>query len=230
MSIRKISLMISALLVFALSALTNVSNILSHEDISAIRIILGTDKVSEIKNFDEEIKMIRWAQVKVVELASDSNPIPDYSDREPMDLLKSKSGLCYDRSRTLDKIYAWLGFEVRHVYILYGQDKTQLNNWNMVKYFFSKSQSHAVTEVKTSRGWVVVDSNSLWISLDKDGLPIPANQIYLRQVDFENIPGYFLTPHWTFPGMYSRRGHLYRPFIPFPEFNWFDFLKYLWTN
>jgi Transglutaminase-like superfamily len=228
--IKKFFLIISALLLISLSVLTNVSTTIDPDDRIAIPIILGIDAAPETKNFHEEIRLIRFAQKKVMVVAPDFIGIPDYHEREPLDLLKAKSGLCFDRSRTLDKIYTWLGFEARHVYILYGESQTQLNNWNMVKYFFSKSQSHAVTEVKTSRGWILVDSNSLWISLNKDGLPIPANQIYLRQTEFEKIPEYFKTPYWAFPGMYSRRGHLYKPYIPLPEFNWPDFFNYLRTD
>ncbi len=216
--------------ILLLCVFTNVSTDLDSVDRVAIPIILETNNQPKINSFDEEIRIILWAQSKVINLAAGSNPIPEYQHREPMDLLKSKSGFCYDRSRTLDKTYQWLGFEVRHVYILFGDRNEQVSAWNFVKHLFSKSNSHAITEVKTSRGWIAVDSNSTWISISKNDLPIPAHQLYFRRNEFNDPPVFVNWPHWALPGLYSRRGHLYEPYVPFPELNWPDFLKYLWRD
>ena len=207
-----------------LAVVTNVSTHVQPEDVVAIKTILDVPQKPEVHSFDDEIRVIRWAQARVFKVAPDMVPIAEYSDREPMDLLKAKSGLCYDRSRTLDKALQWLGFETRHVYILYADPGGATNLFQFVSHALTFSQSHAVTEVKTSRGWLMVDSNVSWISLSRDGQPVPVGQVHDRRAEFDNPPEWTNTPLWAIRGMYSRRGQLYKPYIPFPEFNWPDFL------
>lgn len=219
-------LWIFPLVFMALAAITNVSTRVQPEDEFAIKAILGVQTKPPINSFDDEISVIRWAQKQVLKAAPGMEPIPEYTDREPMDLLKAQSGLCYDRSRTLDKMLKWLGFETRHVYILFA-DKGQPTSWaNFFRYALTRSNSHAVTEVKTSRGWMLVGSNTGWISLTRDGQPVPAGQVHERRAEFDNPPEYVDVPLWAIRGMYSRKGQLYRPFILFPEFNWPDFLTW----
>ena len=89
--------------------------------------------------------------------------------------------------------------------------------------------SHAVTEVKTQRGWVLIDSTSEWISVAKDADRVDADHIPEAEHQFTTIPGYFVNrPYWAIRGLYSRRGHLYRPyFIMYPQANWFDLFSWL---
>ena len=98
--------------------------------------------------------------------------IPDYEPREPQDLLKKRQGLCYDRSRTMDKAFDYIGLEARHVYLLYREDRGYLSA--MMHY---GQASHAITEVKTSKGWMFVDSNSEWIALTRDGQVVNADDV-----------------------------------------------------
>jgi hypothetical protein len=39
------------------------------------------------------------------------------------------------------------------------------------------TQSHAVTEVRTSKGWLIVGSNDRWISLRADGMPASISDV-----------------------------------------------------
>lgn len=206
---------------------SNVSTRLMPEDTVAIKAILGVQQKPTIQSFDDEIRLIRWAQAQVLKAAPGMEGIPDYADREPMDLLKAQSGLCYDRSRTLDKTLNWLGFETRHVYILFADKGDSTNVVQFVQHALSHSQSHAVTEVKTSRGWLLVGSNSNWISLNRDGQPLPAGQVHERRAEFDQEPEWVDTPLWAIRGMYSRKGQFCRPYVLFPEFNWPDFLGWV---
>jgi arylamine N-acetyltransferase len=70
------------------------------------------------------------------------------------DLYEAKRGLCYDRSRAIEKVLSHLGFEVRHAAV-YSTKKTG----RLAAFLTPKTQSHAVTEVKTEHGWLVIDSN-----------------------------------------------------------------------
>lgn len=203
---------------------TNVSTHLQPEDTVAIKLMLGVQKKPAIGSFDDEIRVIRWAQAQTLKAAPGLEGIPDYADREPMDLLKAQAGLCYDRSRTLDKMLKWLGFETRHVYILFADKADSTSVVQFIIHALSYSQSHAVTEVKTSRGWMLVNSNSNRISLNREGQPVSAGQVYERRAEFYSPSEWVEFPLWAIRGMYSRKGQLYRPNFPFPEFNWPDFL------
>jgi hypothetical protein len=130
-------------------------------------------------------------------------------------------GLCFDRSRTFDKAFHYVGFESRHVYILYRENRPF---WRAV--FRYGQASHAVTEVKTSKGWMFVDSNSEWVAVTRQGEPVNADDVWRRFSEFENPPPYLKDPWWAIRGMYSRKGQFYGAGIPFPEFNWPDFLAW----
>jgi len=84
-----------------------------------------------------------------------------------------------------------------------------------------------VTEVKTSRGWLVVDSNLPWISVAVDGSPVDADHIHFQVDLFKSLPEYWNRPYWAIRGLYSRRGQFYRPYIPYPQLNWYDFISWL---
>ena len=57
------------------------------------------------------------------------------------------------------------GFKVRHVHL------NQTENRGYFNLFIPGSNSHAVTEVLTSRGWLGVDSNEPFVLLDKNNYP-----------------------------------------------------------
>ena len=213
-----------------LALTTNVSTRLMPEDTVAIKAILGVQQKPTLQSFDDEIRVIRWGQAHVLKAAPGMEGVPEYSDREPMDLLKAQSGLCYDRSRTLDKTLKWLGFETRHVYILFAGKGDSTNVVQFVQHVLLHSQSHAVTEVKTSRGWLLVGSNRNWISLNHAGQPVPAGDVYDRRAEFEHPLEWVEMPFWAIRSMYSRKGQFYRPYLLFPEFNWPDFWGWVFTG
>lgn len=131
----------------------------------------------------EELDLIRVIQFKVLNDIKGNDPIPNGSPREPYQLYESRSGLCFDRSRLLDKAYQFAGFESRHVYILF-----KLNTPFYKAFFTKMHSSHAVTEVLTSRGWVYVDSNIPWIALTKAGNPVDSNHLWLTRGELLNSP------------------------------------------
>lgn len=202
----------------ALAAYTNVDTSLTPEDIAVFKNEFGLQQQAFSSDYSKEIELIRGIQAKGFALAPLGKGIPDNYSREPIDLIRAAQGLCYDRSRTFDKALTYVGFETRHVYILYKEGQS----------FFSTlvhrgSASHAVTEVKTSRGWLLVDSNSAWIAVTRNGVPVDADNVWRRLDEFDDAPAQMLNPWWAIRGMYSRHGRLYPPYIPFPDFNWNDF-------
>lgn len=222
-------ILIFVMLGVTLAVVTNVPTKPTESDEAIFKTVLALQKPHGPMNYEQELNFIRRIQSLVLKEAPGNVGIPEYSTREPEDLFKARSGLCYDRSRTLDKLLLWAGFESRHVYILYAKhpkNGVNLSFWDAL--FTMGTHSHAVTEVKTSRGWMVVDSNSPWISEAADGEPVNADYIHAQAYRFVSLPEYFNRPYWAIRGMYSRRGQFYRPHIPFPQLNWPDF--FLWLS
>ena len=202
----------------ALAVYTNVPTHLTDSD-KAVFANLSLVKPKTNQSYDEQIATIRHVQEIVFERAPMGAGIPDNEPREPADLMRRGHGLCFDRSRTFDKVLKYYGMESRHVYLLFKEGKSFLS-----ALFHYGQPSHAVTEVKTSKGWMFVDSNMPWVALTRQGEPVSADEVWQRYAEFDKPPPYLAQPWWSVRGMYSRKGQLYEPFIPFPALNWPDFL------
>jgi hypothetical protein len=208
------------LLVIALAIYTNVPISATAQDINVFEEI-GLRKPQNPMSFEQQIDLIRKAQSEIFKRAPLGEGIPEYQSREPADLMRYGQGLCFDRSRTFDKVFNYWGFESRHVYLLYKNEKTFLSA------LFHRGQStHAVTEVKTSKGWMLVDSNTPWIALTRKGEPVSADDVWRRFAEFGDAPPYMAFPWWAIRGLYSRKGQFYGAGVPFPELNWGDFLRW----
>lgn len=98
----------------SLATYTNVSVEITTDDVGAFA-ELGLNKFILHLTYEQEISLIRKVQLMVFERApiNSIEGIPNYQSREPSDLLRIGKGLCYDRSRTIDKALAYLGFETR---------------------------------------------------------------------------------------------------------------------
>ena len=215
----------------AMGLITNVPTHVTESDKAVFRTTLSLKKPEGPLTYKQEIDLIRSVQALIFEQVPIGEPIPDYADREQEDLFKQKSGLCYDRSRTYDKVFSWLGFEARHIYILYPEHPASGETLSFWRAFFTKgTNSHAVTEVKTSRGWLLVDSNAAWVSNGNDGLPVGVDHLPAKASFMPDMPEYFNRPYWAIRGMYSRRGQLYRPYLPYPELNWPDFFQWVFEE
>ena len=206
----------------ALAFYANVPTHLEHADVAVFQNNLKLAPFQHPKTFADEITAIKAIQHRVFVAAPVGEGIPDYEPREPADLMKKREGLCYDRSRTMDKAFDYIGLEARHVYLLYREDR---GYWSAMIHY--GQASHAITEVKTSKGWMFVDSNTEWIALTRDGQVVNADDVWKRAAEFDGMPKYLKDPWWAIRGMYSRKGQLYPPYIMFPDFNWVDYFSWL---
>lgn len=77
----------------------------------------------------------------------------------------TRKGYCYDRAALLEKTLRYCGFQTRHIFIYFDNTKNELGFWDFIK----KNSSHAMMEVKTSRGWMAVGTNCNWLGLHEDG-------------------------------------------------------------
>ncbi len=206
--------------------ITNVPTKLTDDDRSVLAYHLSIERPQRYSSFSAEIAQIREIQSKIIKLAPRGRPIPDYHEREPRDLFAHGEGSCFDRSRTIEKALAFAGFRVRHVFIIFKKSRLTDENSNALSVLMTRgTRSHALTEVKTSAGWMLVDSNSTWVSLSKKtGMPVSIESVISGQSDIETPPDWISPdqPVIFVRGLYSRRGQFYPPFLSIPEVNWHD--------
>ena len=143
--------------------------------------------------------------------------------REPANLLRAGSALCYDRSRTIEKALALAGFDTRYVFLLNTRPFGAM--FGLLKPSVSASTTHstthAVIEVETVAGWLVVDSTSPWLSLASDGRPVPLAEVSIRTDWLEEAP--YWVREWqflAFRGLYSRHGRFYAPYGWLPDIDY----------
>jgi len=171
-------------------------------------------------DFEGEVRVILAVQDAVLKTAPTDKGIPLGEEREPEDLYERKYGLCFDRSRAIEKILTWIGFETRHVAI-YGTSSF------FEAFLVPQIPSHAVTEALTKKGWMLIDSNARWIGLDAQRNPVSIDRI---QDGLDDIGGWapenrdpmnaiFNASFIQVRGLYSRHGYFYPPFIPVPDLN-----------
>jgi hypothetical protein len=128
--------------------------------------------VASSASFAEQIDILKRLQETAFLASPKTAPIPIFHRREPKDIYLTRKALCFDRSRLIEKLAAYAGFPAHHISIYESQD------WpGIVALFTPRRTSHAVSGIKTDRGWIVVDSTSRWIALTSDGRPMSISQI-----------------------------------------------------
>lgn len=216
---------------FALAFITRVDNSITEEDrVYAAKIMAASGKEVQpyTSDFTRQIAYLKEVQEAVLRVAPNtSGPILEGGTREPKDLFESGKGLCYDRSRVIEKILSISGYQTRHLSVF------SEPRFAFLIFVKKKIGSHALTEVLTSKGWVCLGSNERWISLDGQGNPhsIAAIRASIRRGErpdflqgrYRHNP-VFDSDFIFFRGLYSRHGRFYPPYIPFPDIHWGEFL------
>lgn len=220
------------LLVAALGGLLwyhRVENALTDEDLSYIQLYTSDlSPASPASDFEDEIRFIQGVQNSVLNVAPANSGLPRGSEREPKDLYLAQKGLCFDRSRVIEKILASYGFRTRHIFLYSVKDR------GAVRAFFTPGVfSHAVTEVQTERGWLVVDSNDRWVSLDRSRNPLGMLELQnavqsAATVEWESSPPPIysdIAPTVFVYGLYSRHGEFYPPYNLIPDINYGELIE-----
>ena len=212
------SVIILGVVVFSYNA---VDNSLTEEDMQYIpKFLVGVDSLPKKYKFKDGIKYIAAVQKSVIEIAPHLGGLPFGQKREPKELFLAKRGLCFDRSRVIEKILRYSGFKTRHINVY---SKKGIGS-ALKKLLTPGVSSHAITEVLTSQGWLVVDSNATWLGLDKNDRPVPIEDIWLKiensnSIDWKNEPPSFIynEPFSFVYGLYSRHGKFYPPYNFIPD-------------
>jgi hypothetical protein len=178
--------------------------------------------LGDLTSFDTQLKAILAAQDTVIRIAPRDEEIPFDRAREPRDLFEMRKGLCYDRSRALEKLLAMMGLESRHVAIY-----STAKRGALAALLTPGNDSHALTEVKTARGWMTIDPNTRWIGLTQDGRVVDIAGLRALDAAKTAWAGEGAQPHPIFSapfvfvrGLYSRHGRFYSPYTPVPDVNW----------
>lgn len=228
-------LFLIVLFCFIIFKLSNVSKEITSEDKIYIQKIQDkchlklTAKPKDFKAEIDQIFMVQDSILKYFPVSKKNVGISKNKTREPKDLWENHELLCYDRSRTMEKIFINLGYEVRHVFLI--TDTLKKNNgFNL---FISKRKglvSHAMFEIKLKKGWVLVGTNEKWISVDVNFNAYSAKllndkykiKFIVQNKNFERI---FLSNGFYFIyGLYSRHGRFFPPFNFLPDINYKGFL------
>lgn len=223
--------------------LCNVPKTLSAEDQEYIlkmldEISFDIDTLRDHPSFREEIRTIIGIQDAVFTRAPDIKLIPYGQEREPEHLYKLGHGYCCDRARTMDKAMRLAGFQSRYVSLY--RKHPDYSFWQSLlttKASDYECHSHAVIEVKTSKGWMAVETRSRWVGVtgnlevyDLERLKMlndPLKHAW-APMNQEGPYKFFAFPFYTLHGLYSRHGKFYPPFIKFlPNVNWREALENL---
>ena len=113
------------------------------------------DVPAKQRSLQQEIDFIVGVQRVVLERVSGQHGVEFGSTREPKDLFESQSGLCFDRSRVIEKILNSAGLRTRHIAIY----STVETGSALISLLTPQVPSHALTEVLTQAGWMAIDSN-----------------------------------------------------------------------
>jgi len=211
-----------------------VDNSLSQIDKQYIaKYLVEVRSLPEKPTYEDEVNFIMSVQHSVLSVAPRNEGIPFGQKREPKELYEAKTGLCFDRSRVIEKILRYSGFDARHVFML-SKEKTG----SALRAIMTVGvPTHAVTEVLTKNGWLVVDSNAYWVSTDAEGRPASMEKI---QYDVEHsvpirwgeeppliVYEKYAKPFTFVYGLYSRHGYFYPPYNVVPDVNYGELLQNL---
>jgi hypothetical protein len=169
--------------------------------------------------FDGQVAFITAVQDRILK-AAPSTPgaprgIPLNQPRELTDVIKAGYGLCFDRSRAIETVLRAYGFEARHISVF----STAKTHSALKSLLSAGTPSHVVTEVRTDRGWLLVDPNRRWIGLTVDGKL--ATLDHLAGQHWRSKPMPILgKPFIYVRGLYSRHGRFYPPYDPIPDVSW----------
>jgi hypothetical protein len=227
------ALFLGMAVMIGLIGLSHVSENITPEDEIFIRKIIGTDTTPAPEDFEAQIQLILKLQEAVFGAAPEEKPILRGYLREPKNLYETGYGYCGDRARTLLKALRLHGFNARFA-ALFAVEPGR-HKWET---FLTVSDahnaiSHALVEVETAKGWMVIDTRNHWIALTANQQPISLHglqngeygQYKWSTLSKEDPWPLLKSPYYVVYGLYSRHGQFYPPFIKYlPDINWQSFM------
>tara|TARA_B110000008_G_C16862870_1_gene521512 strand:- start:318 stop:1034 length:717 start_codon:yes stop_codon:yes gene_type:complete len=230
---KKFAIFLSIVMIASINLnLNSVKKNLSSEDYEYIPLfILDVDQISNLASFDDELELISSIQKSTFDVAPTAGSIGINKSREPKDVYLAEVAGCADRSRLIEKILIYYNFKTRHVSIY----STTETNSSIKSLLTPQTYSHALTEVLTKKGWMIVGSNYPWLGLDNENNPISIKQLKesidnSSDIQWMQPPGekIFEKPFVYVYGLYSRHGRFYPPYNFIPDINYHEFFQNLY--
>ena len=196
------------------------------EDDKYITKLLDVDKEClKINSYDQEIKCIKTIQESQLNIITGKDCRGKYINLGSKEVIKLNTACCFDRSRITEQALQIYGFKVRHVHLNWTSKRGYLN------LLLPNTNTHAVSEVLTSKGWLGVDSNEAFILLDKNNYPNTYEKAISNGViNYHSKNSLYKKPMTYVIGLYSRNGTFFEPYLPYvPEINFNDFLRNLFN-
>jgi len=209
-----------------------VDNDLTPEDLAYLPLYEQSLPAAPTKSdFEAEVFYIKAVQALVLNIAPRHQGLPFNTTRDLKSVFVAGAGYCYDRSRVIEKLLRRAGMRTRHV-ALYS---TAVTGSSLKSLMTPGVLSHAVSEVLTSRGWLVVDSNAPWLSLDTAGRPISIASLSKTVARDGDVAWSVPTPNSIYDrsfvavyGLYSRHGRFYPPYNFIPDIHYGEFAQNFW--
>lgn len=167
--------------------------------------------------FSKQILLAQAIQYAVLNRNPIGKGIPKNTSRNPKDLYLFPGGECYDRSFVMEKIFTHLQIPNRHVSVF--ADVPKLSKWQ--EWLTPGLRSHALTEIKTQKGWMIVEPNARWIGLTKDNQPMSIKKKDKTEWLLPPPPSlniFYNRPCTYIYGVYSRHGRFFPPFNAIPDY------------
>ncbi|HEX2608441.1 MAG TPA: transglutaminase domain-containing protein [Flavisolibacter sp.] len=168
------------------------------------------------KDFNSEIGLLKDLQQHILASISHKEIAPERFGNTAW-YFQNRQGFCYDRAALLEKFCLLYGFPFRHAYLYYDSSGKRPDVFSLFK---PKLSSHAMVEVKTCKGWMVMDTNSDLVGLSEKGEVVNLAQLRaellsgsLRLQDSITCGAFFYKPGKTnfafVYGLYSRHGNFF---------------------
>lgn len=216
-----------ALLSFAVWGVFKLTQITRNDNISTIFDVcaqLGAACTQTNQSFDKELECIKKVQIYYHNRGQNFNCSKSEKGRTIDWAFNNKSGCCFDIARLIASTLEHFEFEIRHTSLHQMKFPFPVN-------YLLPTKSHAVVEVRTSKGWVLIGSTSTFIGIDKSGKLYTAKSLRpeimnnrMDQFDGFRPENYFNGNYSVAYGLYSRHGLLYEPYVKyFPDIDWKQF-------
>ncbi len=186
---------------------------------------LPQDPAMVHQSFENELAFIRTMHNQVIDgiVHSYVKSLDSFGSVELY--YRKRQGFCYDRTVLIEKILDHYDFKYRHVYAYYSSrsDKT-----SFADLFRKGTYSHALTEVKTKRGWMLIDGNEKWLGIDQAGNLLTMKEVGELNRQHQKTPMKLEGPQTLLInvhsfqylyGVYSRHGNCFAPRIGVPDVN-----------
>ena len=138
-----------------------------------------------------------------------------YNTVEPIELLSRNYACCVDKASFIEKTARFYGYDTRHIFMI------QHRVFKYIKNFLPLIQdSHAASEILTSRGWLGVDYSKPIILFDKHNFPLTFQYAINSIEQFPDLAkqDLYQKPLTVIYGLYSRHGYFHGKNFPGPEF------------